>query len=90
MKYYVYFIRAGNRGAIKIGIARNIQRRLDALQVGNQYKLNLIASIPCVSRKHAEGMESKIHRFFRRQNIRGEWFQGNINLKKIENLNASR
>jgi len=82
----VYFVRAGNRGAIKIGIARNVNRRIDALQTGNAFKLNLIASIPCSSRKEAEHLEGRLHRFFSKQRIRGEWFQGNIDFRKAENI----
>jgi len=32
--FYVYFIQAG-KGAIKIGQAKNVDRRLKELQVGN-------------------------------------------------------
>lgn len=83
---YVYFVRAGNRGAIKIGVAKDIKKRVDELQVGNAFRLNVIASIPCDCREQAFDLEKKIHRFFRRQRIRGEWFQGNIEMKKIREL----
>ena len=83
---YVYVIRAGTKGAIKIGVAMNIERRIATLQTGNAFKLNLIALIPCDNRKKAQALEARIHRFFERQRIRGEWFQGNINFKKIENI----
>jgi len=83
---YVYFIRAGNRGAIKIGIARNIERRVATLQTGNAFKLNIMALIPCGCRKEAQNLESNIHKFFNRQRIRGEWFQGNIDFRKIEHI----
>lgn len=82
----VYFVRAGNRGAIKIGIADDVQKRLDTLQVGNAFKLNLVASIPCPSRKAALHLEGRLHRFFSKQRIRGEWFQGNIDFRKAENI----
>ena len=83
---FVYFVRAGNRGAIKIGVARNVQRRIDTMQTGNAFKLNLLASIKCDNRDHAYSMEKRIHSFFARQRIRGEWFQGNIDFRKIENI----
>jgi predicted GIY-YIG superfamily endonuclease len=82
----VYFLRAGNRGAIKIGIAKNVDRRIAALQAGNAFKLNLLASIPCINRKQAESLEGRLHRFFSKQRIRGEWFQGNIDFRKAENI----
>lgn len=84
---FVYFVRAGNRGAIKIGIASNIERRMATMQTGNAFQLKLLATIPCDSRLEAENTEKKIHKFFSKQRIRGEWFQGNINFKKIYGIN---
>lgn len=81
---FVYIIRAGNRGAIKIGVARNVQRRVDLLQTGNAFKLNILAVIRCASRKEAEMIEKGIHKRFAKQRIRGEWFQGNIDFKRIK------
>lgn len=81
---FVYFVRAGNRGAIKIGVARNMQRRLDTLQTGNAFKLNVIALIPCKSREHARAIEASLHKRFGKQRIRGEWFQGNIEFRSIQ------
>lgn len=80
---FVYFVRAGNRGAIKIGVARNMARRLETLQTGNAFRLNVIALIPCKSREQALAIESRLHKRFGRQRIRGEWFQGNIEFRRI-------
>jgi hypothetical protein len=33
---------------------------------------------------HAQSIENSLHAFFRKQRIRGEWFTGNINIKKVE------
>lgn len=83
---YVYFVRAGNKGAIKIGVAANIERRMATMQTGNAFKLNLMARIPCDNRLQAQELEKRIHSFFKRQRIRGEWFQGNIDFRKIQSL----
>jgi len=83
---YVYFIRAGNSGAIKIGMAVNIERRMNTLQTGNAFKLNIIALIPCDTREQALYLEQRLHRCFNSQHIRGEWFQGNIDFTKINNI----
>ncbi len=83
---YVYFIQSGKKGAIKIGKANNVDKRMAELQVGNQYLLRVVAQIPCKSSKHAELTEKRLHRFFAKQKIRGEWFQGNINLNKINDI----
>ena len=82
----VYIIRAGNRGAIKIGVAANITRRLAQLQTGNPFELIVMATIPCDSYLQAYDLEGRIHKIFKRQRIRGEWFQGNIEFKKIRGI----
>jgi len=83
---FVYFVRAGNRGAIKIGVASNVERRLETLQTGNAFKLHVLATIPCDNRGHALTLEARFHKFFARQRIRGEWFQGNIDFRKINGI----
>ena len=80
---YVYFIQAGKKGAIKVGITNNVEKRIETLQIGNPYKLRVLTLIPCESRTHAFEIERRIHKFFRRQNIRGEWFTGNIDMAKM-------
>lgn len=82
---FLYFVRNGQRknNAIKIGIAADVKRRIEELQIGNPCQLNLIAAIPCGTRKQAEHIEGLFHRRFKSQNIRGEWFSGNIKIKKI-------
>lgn len=81
---YVYFIMAGKKKAIKIGVAINVQRRLKELQIGNHLPIALIAALPCDSRTHALEMERKFHRAFKNQHIRGEWFSGDVDLNKIK------
>ena len=81
---HVYFIRAGKRGAIKIGVARNIGKRLAELQTANAYELHLIASIECDGMPSALRLEKQLHKRFKRQCIRGEWFQGNIEFRRIK------
>ena len=73
---YVYFIKSGydKRAPIKIGVAVNIERRLNALQTANPEKLTLIASIKCKSRAEAFNIESYLHGELNNRKIRGEWF----------------
>ncbi len=80
---FVYFLRAGNRGAIKIGMAIDVEKRVLELQTGNAFKLNVIAKIPCDNREQALHIEQQLHKRFAKQRIRGEWFMGNIDFKKI-------
>ncbi len=81
---YIYFIRAGKlkKDPIKIGLAKNIEKRLADLQVANPYQLQLIMAFPTNSRKHAEMVEKRLHRYFKHKHIRGEWFLGDIDINK--------
>ena len=83
-KCFVYFIMAGKNKAIKIGNAVDIDRRIKELQIGNHLSLKLIASIECDSKAHAVEMESRFHRLFSNQKMRGEWFSGKINMNKLK------
>lgn len=83
-QHSVYFIRAGSNGPIKIGMAKDVNKRLSTLQTGNHEFLMLLATIPCKSLKEAEYMERKMHRCFKKQHIRGEWYKGSISIKDIE------
>lgn len=81
---FVYMIRAGEKGPIKIGKAENVERRLAELQTANYEELKIIAIIPCGSTKAAEYVERGIHKRFARSRIRGEWFKGNIKFSNVQ------
>jgi len=68
-KGYVYFVRIGVFGPIKIGFATNVKKRLYHLQTGCPEELRLLCSI-----KTNIKTEREIHFAFRDINIRGEWF----------------
>ena len=80
----MYFVMAGHKKAIKIGNAVDVARRMKELQIGNHLDLTLIASIECDTKTHAIEMESKFHRLFKNQKMRGEWFSGKINMNKLK------
>lgn len=83
---FVYFIKCINRdGYIKIGVAKEVQSRLDTMQTGCPYKLELLAAIKCVSRKQAYELEGKLHRLFKAKHIRGEWFR-KVNMYKATDV----
>lgn len=65
---FVYFIRSGLRGPIKIGNALNPIGRLVDLQIGNPEKLYLLGCIPGDIRVEAAILED-----LRAYNLRGEW-----------------
>jgi hypothetical protein len=64
----IYFIRS--EIFVKIGVAKNIGHRLKMLQTGNPIKLEIIFII------ENKGLsdERKIHKYFNKFHIRGEWF----------------
>lgn len=66
----VYFIQAGTSGPIKIGTARNAIARMEALQISCSEELRLLAFIP-----GDQIVERALHREFRADRMRGEWFE---------------
>lgn len=73
---YLYIISAGRfeNAPVKIGVADDVQQRLTELQCGNHEELYITAAIPCRSRRHAYGIETFLHKSFKKWRIRGEWF----------------
>jgi len=70
MSANVYFIQQGSDGPIKIGLAENVWRRRCKLQTGCGEILFLLTETP-----GSRQLERSLHRRFRHQRIRGEWFQ---------------
>ena len=84
-KYYVYFISCGPKKSpfMKIGIAKDPQKRIMNLQVGNHEVLKLDSTIECRSRRHAHHLEIWLHECFSSYHVRGEWFKANpINIPR--------
>lgn len=67
---FLYFIRAGEDGPIKIGHAKLPDARRHALQPGNHVQLNVVCIFP-------GGVDAEVaaHFAFRHLRIRGEWFR---------------
>jgi DNA-binding XRE family transcriptional regulator len=65
----VYFIRAGRKGPVKIGVADSIAVRLAQLQTAHWRELSVIREIEGGARE-----EQWLHSHFRSRHIRGEWF----------------
>ena len=73
---FVYFIQCGHdkKPPVKVGVARNIERRLKALQTGNPYELKVLCFIKCANSLEAYNLESFIHSELKNRKVRGEWF----------------
>jgi hypothetical protein len=68
----VYFIQCnGDQGPIKIGFTtrKDARSRMSDMTTGNPYELHLIGTRPGTVRG-----ERKLHRKFKAQHLRGEWF----------------
>lgn len=74
MKWHVYFIQQDITNCIKIGKARNIQKRFRALVVGSPYKLRILGLIdPGLA--CGEKLEKYLHKLFEEFRLEGEWFK---------------
>jgi len=65
----VYIVEAVGTGMCKIGYAKNIRNRVDALQTACPYELRVRATI-----NGTRETESAFHRIHARNRVRGEWF----------------
>lgn len=72
---YVYFILNQDSKAVKIGFAKDVQKRLATLQTSSPGHLELLGSIKTESPRTAMSMEESLHRKFADLHINGEWFR---------------
>jgi hypothetical protein len=67
---FVYAIRAGD--FVKIGVARDVKRRLLEMQTACPYELHIIHAWP---RSDPFGFEQWLHKQLEAKRYRGEWFK---------------
>lgn len=71
---YLAFFGAGDQADyMKIGIARNVGRRMDGLRSGNPMMFLTAYSAPFVSRQAAARVEAGLLEFYRESRANGEW-----------------
>ena len=70
VKSWVYFVRRGETGPIKIGWSKSPAARIAQLQTGQDVKLSLLATAPGGCRE-----ESALHARFSASRLMGEWFR---------------
>ena len=73
---YTYFFKPDGDKHIKIGIAKNVPKRLCALQIG------LADPLRCVGWMLGN-KEAKLHKLFARLRVRGEWFREDDALRQF-------
>lgn len=77
----VYFIQAGRNGLVKIGWCKDIypEKRMSVLQIGCPETLEIVYSIhPC-----SRTFEGFLHKEFRKDRVRGEWFTYSQEIKEF-------
>jgi hypothetical protein len=67
---FVYFIRAGDIGPIKIGMSRNVESRLAKMQTDTPMLLKLLGCIP-----GGKTEEHNLHLRLSAYRVSGEWFR---------------
>ena len=77
---YIYFILNYDSQAVKIGIAKNVKRRLASLQTSSPSELKLLGTMKTKSVNDAKKIEKSLHTRFDENRIRGEWFKADTEL----------
>lgn len=67
---FVYFVRAGANGPIKIGFAEDVVARMRTIQAHNHEPIELLATTPGGAR-----LEALMHQRFAADRIHHEWFR---------------
>lgn len=78
--HFVYFIFNQDSNAIKIGRARDLGKRMRALQTSSPAKLTLIKSVQVESGDEAHELERSLHKQFNDIRLTGEWFKAEAHL----------
>lgn len=72
-KGYVYVIGFEEPGVVKVGSAQSVLMRLDQMQTGNPFKLQLVGAVSIYDIE-PHHVEREAHRRLKEYRIRGEWF----------------
>lgn len=68
---------------VKIGVTKDLQRRINQLQTGCPFEIKYIIILKMVSDKQAYKMEKVYHQSFKRERMMGEWFQPRVKNSKL-------
>ena len=81
---YVYVAKEEISGRYKIGISKDPERRVKQLNTGNPEKLILVASHKVTHKGYLS--EKRAHKALAENNMRGEWFDEEANINKVEEV----
>lgn len=82
MEAFIYLLRIPEKGIYKIGVAKNVERRLKQLQTGNPEPIILVSKFKS---ERAYKIESILHRRYSLNRIEGEWFY--LTDSQVDNFN---
>jgi hypothetical protein len=68
----IYFLRSRTTGLVKIGMSRNLPKRIEGLKRILPDKIDVLALLPAAD---CAGAENSIHRFLSDNRSHGEWFR---------------
>jgi T5orf172 domain len=83
--HFIYFILNEDSNAIKIGRAKDLAKRMNALQTSSPAKLKLVKSVQVEGVKEAHELEQSLHKQFNEIRLAGEWFKAEANLLEYIN-----
>ena len=75
---FVYLIKTKNSQQYKIGIGKDVRKRIKELQTGNPEELILVYSYPT---QYASKVETTLHNCYNYLNEKGEWFKFDIRIE---------
>jgi hypothetical protein len=78
---WIYFVQCGNAGSIKIGWARDPERRIAQLQTAQPSPLKMIGVLPGTQKA-----EREVQAMFAHGRMRGEWFKRSAVLEGVTRL----
>lgn len=70
----VYFMIAEKAGRIKVGLSRDVPRRLAQMNAHSPELIRVHGVIECGSLREARQLEAWLHREFQEHRAHGEWF----------------
>jgi ribosome-binding protein aMBF1 (putative translation factor) len=83
---FIYAIGAVGTTYVKIGSARDVEKRRKELQTGQPFLLHILATIPVET--SLRRIETQIHRFLAEQRQQGEWFDLPMDTERLVALVA--
>lgn len=70
-KAYVYILKVNSDGIYKVGVSKNVERRVKQLQTGNPEPIEIVKTFLS---EYPYKIESLLHRRFKRNQVQGECY----------------